>query len=143
MHEPASNDPFWKPSKVIRIPRKSKGDGGTSEPCGTRKRRVKMTLPVVARANDTASRHHWRLHFMESGVKEPKAPGAYATFDDNCGIVEGTPLNPTRILWCGLQSGTVIGTDYETALKEADWCDTCRAALKLWLDVRKINGEKA
>lgn len=141
MHEdiPAYADPFWRPSTTIRIPRvirDKQPDGNVG-----RAKRPKLVTPGIFRANDNASRHHSRLHVAETGVRQSGTRKDSTTFLASSGTKVGDELNPTGILVCGLQGGEHVPGDFEQLMAEREWCPECRAALRSWMDARKIQSE--
>lgn len=140
MHDPASTDPFWRPSKTIRIPRVLRDKQHDGKPAG-RAKRPRLVTPGVFRANDSASRHHWLLHVAEVGVRGSGTKYDAHGFLASTGTKVGDELNPTGILICGLQGGEHVPGDFSRLLAEREWCPECRAALRLWVEVRAIRGE--
>jgi hypothetical protein len=112
-----------EPLRVIRIPREPKSEGKP----GNRRIKCNLFVPVVCRANDNACRHHKRRHIKETGIK---ALGKVQASERQR---LGEPLNPTGILFCGLQGGEELDVGLRESLDYGDWCPVCRPAAESYL----------
>lgn len=108
---------------------------------GDRVKVLKIVLPIVCHAHGNASRFRRRLHIAEAGCRKPATKKEAHGFDASRGVQVGMPLNPTGILLCGLQGGEHVPGEFDRLLGDGDWCETCRASLRSWVDVNQIRDE--
>jgi hypothetical protein len=100
---------------------------------GDRAKGTRLITPSVCLAHPNASRFRRRKHVAESVVRQTGTRKDSTTFLAASGTKVGMPLNPTGITLCGLQGGTHVPGEFQTLVRDGEWCETCRVSLETWL----------